>query len=681
MTSIAEIVGRVAAYAPKSDLDRIRRAYVFAANMHEGQKRRSGEPYIAHPLAVAEIVAQLRMDEPSVSAALLHDTVEDTPATLEEVRSRFGEEIAALVDGVTKVGRIRFRSHLHKQAENFRKMMLATARDLRVLIIKLADRLHNMRTIRYLPEEKRRAIADETMQIYAPLAHRMGLYGIKQELEDLAFAELDPESYAEITQRLSERMPKLDPLRARIERVLLEALTQAGIRAEVTSRIKNAFSIYQKMQKKHVDFDEIIDLVAFRILVDEPLDCYRALGVVHGLYRPIPGRFKDYIALPKPNGYQSLHTAVIGPDGYRIEIQIRTHAMHRLAEEGVAAHWSYKEGTRPTAEFQWLRRMLDLMQQSEQPEEALEHARLDLWMSEVYVFSRDGDIFALPRGATALDFAYAVHTDVGHHCVAVRINGEEAPLDQVLRNGDQVEVITDPDQTPSRQWLRFVHTARARQAIRQWFRRQEREAAMRLGRALLEQAFGSAQLPQEVLAELGAKDLEEAWMRIGCGEIPWTALAKALGEEGTPVVAGQDEAMLLYPAPCCRPIPGDPVIGRLVPGRVEVHHRRCPEAVAGEDWVEVRWQPHPGRNYPAGLWVLAHNVRGMLARLSQTIADAGLSIEDLQIRQRPGQLTELWFVVLVASRDELARLIRRLRRLEGVVRVGRAHHHPNKEAK
>ena len=676
MPRFPDILDAVAARHARADLVRLKRAYVFAANMHEGQRRRSGEPYVQHPVTVASIVARLGLDEPSVSAALLHDVVEDTPATLDEVRARFGSEIAMLVDGVTKVGRIRLRSVQQQQVENYRKMLLATARDVRVLLIKLADRLHNVRTLGVLPVAKRRRIAEETLHIYAPLAHRLGIHWMKQELEDLAFAHLDPDTYHQIAEELQRRAPRLRHLRERTERVLTEALARHGLSARVEGRLKHVYGIHEKMQRKHVDFDGIYDLVAFRVIVHEVLDCYRALGVVHALYRPIPGRFKDYIALPKPNGYQSLHTVVIGPGQQRIEIQIRTEDMHRTAEEGIAAHWAYKEGKRGDEgpRFGWLRRMLDFVQSGEQPEEALENLRLDLFVQEVYVFSRDGDLFALPRGATVLDFAYAVHTEVGHHAVSARVNGEESPLDRVLRNGDQVEIITSPDQTPSRSWLGFVQTPRARHAIRQWFRRHERESAIRLGRRLLREVFQVEQLTQDQVEALGTGSEEDALASIGRGEIKLERLGNILGVQARmPFVAREGERFWMRQAECCRPIPGDHAIGVFRAERgMELHRLGCPETLQAKECIEIRWPEDGEGRYLAEVEVQARNERGVLARISQVIADAGCSIEDLQLRQRAGKIAQMRFLVEVSGRKQLAGILRALRKLDSVVWVGRA---------
>ncbi|MFQ5519667.1 MAG: RelA/SpoT family protein, partial [Mariprofundus sp.] len=505
-------------YAPKADVDLINRAYVFAAQAHKDQRRSSGDLYITHPLAVADILASLRMDVSTIVTGLLHDTVEDTHVSLKDIENRFGEEVARLVDGVTKIGQIQFRSFEHKQAENFRKMILATAQDLRVLLVKLADRLHNMRTLGFMRQDKRIAISEETMQLYAPLAHRLGVHWIKQEMEDIAFSYLEPDAYKLVMNQMKERIDFLHETRNRLEGVLQEALDRQGIDAKVYGRMKHLYSIHDKMHRKHVDFNEIYDLIAFRIIVEDTPACYHTLGMIHSLYRPVPGRFKDYIALPKPNGYQSLHTSVIGPENHRIEIQIRTDSMHSYAEDGVAAHWSYKDGTANDEDrkhFQWLKQLTELLQEAEDPGEFMESARLDLFVQEVYVFSRDGDIYALPRGAKPLDFAYAVHTDVGHHCMGVRINGEIADFQSRIRNGDQIEVLTNPDQAPSRQWLQYVKTPKARQAIRQWFRRQERGASIRIGEKILLDALGQDDLPEKSLRLMQCQNMDELKERLG----------------------------------------------------------------------------------------------------------------------------------------------------------------------
>jgi len=677
VSRIFEITERVALYAPKANLDLINRAYVFAAHAHAGQFRSSGEPYITHPLAVAGILASLGMDEASVITALLHDTVEDTGVSLAEVESNFGADVARLVDGVTKIGQIHFNSSEHKQAENFRKMILATAKDLRVLIVKLADRLHNMRTLGFVPEHKRRRIGEETLQIYAPLAHRLGMHWVKQEMEDLVFSHLEPDAYMSLLVEMQGRLEMLNQTRERLEMLIQEALLRKGLPATVHGRMKHMYSIHEKMQRKHVNFDDIFDLIAFRVIVDDAPTCYQALGIVHSLYRPVPGRFKDYIALPKPNGYQSLHTAVIGPENFRIEIQIRTHLMHHsFAEDGVASHWAYKEGkTAGKESFKWLRQLAELIQETDNPGEFLENVRLDLFVQEVYVFSRDGDIFALPRGARPLDFAYAVHTDVGHHCVGVRINGDVADFSTRLHNGDQIEIMTSPDQSPSRQWVQYAKTPRARQAIRQWFRRQERDGSIRMGEKILHEVIGKKDAGKVIIEKLGCADQQELKSRIGRGEIAIHKLLEVVDHNHfLPLKLKGMQRAMMRAADCCHPVPGDPVLGRFVAGAgMILHHRKC-NALSEEDCkdsLEVEWQAKPGELFSTGIEVHSRNKRGMLANVTRNIAEANSGIEDLRLTQRGGEMTELLFLVEVEDRKHLAQVMRAIKSVDGVSSVAR----------
>lgn len=680
MSRIFEITDKVLSYHPKADIDLINRAYVFAAQAHANQKRSSGEPYFTHPLAVAGILASLRLDEASIVTGLLHDTVEDTDVTLDEIRERFGDEIAQLVDGVTKIGKLKFQSSEQKQAENFRKLILATARDLRVLLVKLADRLHNMRTLCFLPEHKRRVISEETVQLYAPLAHRLGIHWIRQEMEDLAFSHLEPEASRELAERLAEHLDSLKDTCMRLELILQEVLDRQGVKARVQGRMKHMYSLYDKMQRKHVSFDEVYDLVAFRVIVEDTPTCYQTLGIIHSLYRPVPGRFKDYIALPKPNGYQSLHTSVYGPENYLIEVQVRTEAMHRYAEDGIAAHWMYKEGKDATSgdlhKFRWLKQLTELLQEADNPVEYLENARLDLFVQEVYVFSRDGDIFSLPRGSMPLDFAYAVHTDVGNHCIGVRINGEPADLGTVLHNGDQIEVLTSPEQTPSRQWHQYVCTPRARQAIRQWFRRQEREASQRMGAEMLREVLGSRAKPDKaMLKKLECESIEVLEERLGHGDIPVERLLDVAKRTlSGPLHFARLSQNLMQAADCCLPLPGDPVLGRFQPGRgMIVHHRDCAEVVKTRQdaWLDVKWCGETGQLYPTAIEVRTRNERGMLARVSGCIAENDANIEDVKIHQFEGAMTKLSILVEVSDRTHLAAVLRAVKRLPGVTNVSR----------
>ncbi|MDX8410544.1 MAG: bifunctional (p)ppGpp synthetase/guanosine-3',5'-bis(diphosphate) 3'-pyrophosphohydrolase [Mariprofundaceae bacterium] len=678
MSRIFEITEKVAAYYPKADLDLINRAYVYSAQVHADQKRRSGEPYLNHPLAVADILASLKLDEASIVTGLLHDTVEDTCATLDDIQERFGSNVAELVDGVTKIGQIPFTSSEHKQVENYRKMLLATAKDLRVLLVKLADRLHTMRTLEHMPARKRLAIATETMEIYSPLAHRLGIHWIKQELEDLAFAHVHVTDYKKISEHMASHVHKLDKTRERLETLLQEALDRQGLEAKVQGRMKHLYSLYEKMQRKHVDFDEVYDLVAFRVLVHDTPACYQALGLIHSMYRPVPGRFKDYIALPKPNGYQSLHTTVIGPDNYRIEVQIRTESMHRMADYGVAAHWLYKGGVagQDQEQLRWLSQLTELLQESENPGEFLENVRLDLFVQEVYVLTRDGDVISLPRGALPLDFAYAIHTNVGNHCIGVRINGQSADFLTQLQNGDQIEVLTNPEQTPSRQWLQYVRTPKARQAIRQWFRRQEREASIQLGEHIFRDIMGKdAVITAGLLKTFETNTDKEFMEKLGHGMIPMDELLKAVDrKEGKPLSVKGLPHTVIQTANCCIPLPGDPVLGRFEQGiGMRIHHRDC-ERVGNDkkaSWMEVRWKGEEGKLYSTAIEIKTENRRGMLAGVTGVIAESAANIEDLKIRQLGGSMTTLHILLQLADRTHLARVMRSVHALEGVVKVSR----------
>lgn len=497
-------------------------------------------------------------------------------------------------------------------------------------------------------------------------------------MEDLAFSHLESEAYQFVMNQMKEQLDFLHETRSRLEGVLQEALDRQGIDAKVYGRMKHLYSIHDKMQRKHVDFSEIYDLIAFRIIVEDTPACYHTLGMIHSLYRPVPGRFKDYIALPKPNGYQSLHTSVIGPENHRIEMQIRTESMHSYAEDGVAAHWLYKEDSAKDEDrkhFQWLKQLTELLQESDNPGEFMESARLDLFVQEVYVFSRDGDIYALPRGAKPLDFAYAVHTDVGHHCMGVRINGEIADFQVRIRNGDQIEVLTNPDQTPSRQWLQYVKTPKARQAIRQWFRRQERDTSIRIGEKILRDSFGRGELPASALEILQCANMDELKERLGRGDIPLDTLLKVIDQDQTkPLFLKGMSHSLMRAAGCCHPIPGDPVLGYFESGKgMIIHHGNCqymPE-IASNQWIEVSWKPEKGQLYPTGIEVKSYNRRGMLANVSSAISDANANIEDLKIEQRAGSITSLKILVEVEGRNHLATLLRGIKGVEGVVKVAR----------
>jgi len=676
MSRIFEITEKVGRYGSKADIELLNRAYVFAAQAHADQRRSSGEMYITHPLAVADILASLKMDVATVATGLLHDTVEDTHIKLEDIQDRFGEEIAALVDGVTKIGKMHFDSSEHKQAENFRKMILATAQDLRVLLVKLADRTHNMRTLGFVSKEKARRVAKETLQIHAPLAHRLGIHWIKQEMEDIAFSYLDPDGYEQVKVKLQDKLEFLQHTQSNLEGLLQEALSREGLDAKVQGRMKHLYSLHQKMQRKHVDFEEIYDIVAFRLIVKDAASCYHALGMIHSLYPPVPGRFKDYIALPKPNGYQSLHTSVIGPDNHRIEVQIRAESMHQHAEDGVAAHWLYKGGGGASnqRELLWLSQLIELLQEADNPNELMENVRLDLFVQEVYVFSRDGDIYPLPRGARPLDFAYAVHTDVGHHTIGVRINGEMKDFQTKLHNGDQIEILTSADQEPSWQWLKYVITPKARQSIRQYYRRQEQETSIQIGIGILNEVL-SSDPPEEILQALQCDSLESLQEKIGKGDISLDMLLKQLADDQMAQVKMKCKRdTYMYAAHCCSPIPGDPVLGRMVAGKgIELHYRGCQalSSLHKHRWLEVEWQADSDLFYFTGIEVRAENRRGMLSILSGCLAEAGSNIDDVKLDQRPGEMTILRMLVSVHDRKHLAVVLKALKALDGVIQVKR----------
>src|SRR5215510_5456051 len=623
-----ELVERVKAYDPGADEDLLNRAYVFSMKAHGSQSRASGDPYFSHPLGVAEILTRLKLDSASIVTGLLHDTVEDTEATLDQIEGMFGKEIGQLVDGVTKLSRLELQSDTTKHAENFRKLVLAMSNDIRVLLVKLADRLHNMQTITYIKDpEKRRRIALETLEIYAPLAERMGMHEIKDQLENLSFAQVYPEAYASIVQRLSFLREQGTDLSDQIIKELGKVLTDSGIKVAVSGREKTPYSIWRKMQKKRTEFEQLSDIMAFRILVDDIGACYQALGVIHSEYSMIPGRFKDYISTPKPNNYRSLHTGVIGPLRHRIELQIRTKEMHEVAELGVAAHWQYKQG-RPQLEgrqYRWLRELLDILEHAAGPEEFLENTKLEMFQDQVFCFTPKGDLIALPRGATPVDFAYAVHTEVGNTCVGAKINGRIVPLRTQLHNGDQVEVVTSRAQTPSPTWERFVVTGKARACIRRFIRTQQRAQYVELGRAILLKAFKqdhydfTDKVFDGVLKKFHADDAEDIYAAVGEGLVTEREVMAAVFPGSTttartgkvvPIGARRGRAqktkassipitglipgMAIHYAGCCHPLPGDRIVGIVTTGKgVTIHTIDCETlesfADAPERWLDVSW--------------------------------------------------------------------------------------------
>ena len=696
---LRELLGKAERYLPPEQVERIREAAEFGAEAHQGQKRLSGEPYIAHPLAAAEILADLHLDADTIVGAILHDVIEDTPIAKEDIARRFGADVAEIVDGVTKLDQIKFKNREEAQAESFRKMLLAMVRDLRVIMVKLADRTHNMRTIGAMSPARRRSIARETLEIYAPVAERLGLYNIKLELEDLGFRALYPQRYRVIERALKRARGNQKEFLGKIEAQLREALKKAGIQATVESREKHLYSIYKKMRRKRSLLAQVVDVYGLRILVDTPDTCYRTLGVVHATYRPMPGRFKDYIAIPRVNGYQSLHTTLFGPNGVPIEVQIRTSEMHQVAESGVASHWKYKTGAAATGgdtaqqerARAWISHLME-MQASGNAEEFIESVKVDLFPDKVYVFTPKGTILRLPRGATVVDFAYAVHTDIGNRCVAAKVDRRLSPLRTVLRNGQTVQIITAKGASPNPSWVNFVATAKARSAIRHYLKALQRSEAIELGQQLLNSALEEFQLSvdkvepaalSQALQEFNIKDKDELLAQIGLGERLAPLVARRLLPGGhddkgkiTPLTVAGTEGLLVTYARCCRPIPDDPIIAFLSSGRGIVIHRETCGNVEDyhkhpEKWQPVAWQKNLNRYFSAEVRIEAANKIGMLAGISAAIAGTGTNIGHANVEQRDGDVSLIKLEVEVKDRKHLARVVRTIRGMPEVLRVSR----------
>jgi len=710
-----DLVEKVRSYYPAADVELIRKAYDFSARVHTGQKRLSGEPYLIHPLAVAEIITDLKLDVPSLAAGLLHDTVEDTLTTLDELKAMFGREIAMLVDGVTKLSRVNFISREEKQAENFRKMLLAMGKDVRVILIKLADRVHNMRTLDHQPLEKQILTAQETLDIYAPLSHRLGIAWVKSELEDLALKYLHPEVYYQLKRNVAKRKSDREKYIDEVISIISKKLEAEGIDGEVTGRPKHFYGIYQKMESQNLLYDQIYDLVAFRIMVDTPRECYEALGIIHAQWRPIPGRFKDYIALPKPNLYQSLHTSVIGPHGERIEIQIRTHEMHRVAEEGIAAHWRYKEGEdfqlSDIQRFAWLRQLLEWQENLQDPQEFLHSLKEDLFATELYVFTPKGDLLNFPKGSTVIDFAYRIHSEVGHHCSGARVNGQLVSLKYILRSGDTVEIITTQQQAPSRDWLKWVKTPRAKSKIRNLLKLQQSQRSVALGREILEGDLHRYQLDYATLGregkidwlvkELGMKDEESLLAALGYGRITTRhVLAKLVAPGKLDVVAkktegslkslfrivsqqkrglgirvkGGEDALVRF-ALCCHPLPGEHIIGFITRGRgVTVHTVGCPTVMESDPHrkIEVSWEESGQPPRPVKIEVTCVDQPGLLAAISAAITSADANIARAQIRTFSGQKALNTFEVMIKNSQHLKDVLQNISKVKGVYKAVRA---------
>ncbi len=717
LLDVALLKAEIEKYTQDADLGLIEKAYKFARLAHQGQKRASGEDFIEHPLAVAGILAGLELDVITIAAAVLHDVVEDTPVTLEQVRAEFGDEIALLVDGVTKLSRLEYRSREEEQVENLRKMFLAMARDIRVVLIRLADRLHNLRTLQYLSEEKQREVARETLEVFAPLAHRLGMFRIKSEMEDLALACLEPEKFNEIKRLVSLRRKQRESYIERVIGILREHLARVGVKADIRGRPKHYYSIYKKMYEQGRDFSEIYDLIAVRIIVDTVKDCYGALGVVHTLWKPIPGRFKDFIAMPKSNMYQSLHTSVIGPEGEPFEIQIRTWEMHRTAEYGIAAHWKYKEGrTDPDLDekLSWLRQILDWQQDLRDAREFMESLRIDLFEDEVFVFTPKGDVIDLPAGSNPVDFAYRIHTDIGHRCVGAKVNGRIVPLDYTLKNGDIVEILTSKQSSgPSADWLKMVKTSSAKNKIRQWFKREKRAENLEKGREALEREIARHGFePHELMREewldevkrrFNFQTTDDLLVAVGYGgvtaqhvvarllneyrkqaqeqEAALEELAKESRWEGygEPTegvrIKGVDNVLVRF-ARCCNPIPGDPIIGYVTRGRgVSVHRLDCPNMAAAlkdkqERLIEVAWDRADSLFYPVRVKIDAIDRPGLMSDVLYVIAEGKTNILSARAGADNGAAV-IELVLEIRDLEHLERLVDRIKRVRDVVDVRR----------
>ncbi len=717
MIRLEDILARVAKHHPADNLDLIRRAYIFSAKEHKGQVRASGEPYLTHPLEVANLLAEMKMDGTTVSVGLLHDVVEDTLVSLDDVETMFGAEVAHIVDGVTKISQIQFTSKEEKQAENFRKMLLAMTDDIRVIMVKFADRLHNMRTLQHLPLERREAIARETMDIYAPLANRLGMGKIRGEFEDLAFSYLDPKAYDELKEQVELKRRQHEAFLAEVTKIVEEKMREHGIPCYTESRIKRLYSIYQKLKKQRITIDRVYDLLALRIITDNVKNCYAALGVIQNTWRPVPGRIKDFIAMPRQNMYQSLHTSVIA-GGQAFEVQIRTSEMHRIAEEGIAAHWKYKDGKLVADKGEderiiWLRHLVEWQQEMKDPADFLSTLKVDLYPDEVYIFTPKGQVITLPRDATPVDFAYAIHTEVGTTCVGAKINGRMVPLKSKLKNGDIVEIITQPGHTPSRDWLMSVKTSRARNKIRHWLNVQESEKAIELGKKMLEKEARKYKTNlrdvlendklKALLPDYGASKTEDLLSQIGYGKLSAKQLLSRIAPDGAKEAAPEEESrltsavkrvlgfgtdaklkvkgfddLLVYRAKCCNPIRGEEVIGYITRGKgVAVHSKNCPNVqnllYDADRKIDVEWATAAAsvEAYAVPLTILTEDRPGMLAEIAAVISDVKSNILNVEARTAD-QRGMIDITVEIPDMKHLERVIASIKKLDGVYDVTRS---------
>jgi GTP pyrophosphokinase len=714
ITTIEQLIKRVQNYNPDADTDVVRRAYEFSARAHEGQTRQSGEPYLRHPLAVAGVLTSLKSDVTAIVAGLLHDTLEDTLATRDELEQSFGKEILQLVDGVTKIGKIKFRNYEERQAENFRKMVLSMADDIRVVLIKLADRLHNMRTLKHLSETKQQQIAQETLEIYAPLANRLGIGWIKNELEDLCLRYLKPQVYEALKARVAKRDEERQEYIEEVIALVKKALIEADVKGEVQGRPKHLYGIYQKMERQAISFEEVYDLTAIRIITDSKMNCYALLGLIHSLWRPVPGRFKDYIAIPKSNLYQSLHTTVVGPKGEHVEFQIRTEDMHRIAEDGIASHWKYKErgqiDDKEGKVFSWLRQLVESHQDLPDNRQFMDSVKLDLFHDVVYVFTPKGMVKEMPLGSTPVDFSYSIHTEIGDHCVGAKVNGKIVPLKYQLRSGDTVEILTSPTQVPHKDWLKFVRTPRAKTKIKHWLKLEEEKRSLEIGRRLLEREFRRHELPPaqilksdrlcQVARESGFESADELAAAVGYGKVSPgqvvsrllptrheneaavahdEASAKKLGasrseEKGVKVKGGRD--LLMQLSRCCNPVPGDRIMGYITRGRgLTIHSVGCPNLEAldydKERLVEVEWDSSAPSTHAVKVSVLTVDKTGVLANVSSSISECEANITRAEITTREDRKALLDFVIEVTDTAHLDRVLKTIERVDGVITTRR----------
>jgi GTP pyrophosphokinase len=711
MIRITDILDRINTYNSEADLDLVERAYVYSARIHDGQVRLSGEPYLSHPLEVAGLLTELKLDAVSVAAGLLHDAVEDTKATVGELTDMFGPQVAQIVEGVTKLSGLSFRSSEAQQAENTRKMILAMADDIRVILIKLSDRLHNMRTLQFQTEEKQIKIAQETTDIYAPIANRLGIYWMKNELEDISFLYLFPHEYRDIANHVDRKKEEQHKYIETIKEIIQTKMTEAHLDCDIQGRHKHFHGIYQKMMAQQVSFEDVYDILGLRVILNTVQQCYEALGVIHSIWKPIPKRFKDYIAMPKPNMYRSLHTTVIGPFGERVELQIRTREMDYVARDGIAAHWQYKEGQTFDEDagqvFAWLRKLVDEQKYVKDPDEFMETVRIELFPDEVYVFTPQGDVLSLPKGANAVDFAYAIHSEVGNQCMGAKVNGRMVPLKYELKTGERVEIITSPNHRPSKDWLNFVKTARARSRIRQQIKAEERKQSLALGREMCEKAFRKYHLSlnkhlksgeiEKAVQELGYKTADDMLAGVGYGKVTPLQVVRYfvpksdLTEEKEGIVAklkervrgrkptsgilvkGLDDILIRY-GKCCNPLPGDPVVGYITRGQgVTVHRTICPHALNMDSArrIQLEWAPHTDELYPVRIHVLCHDKMGLLASITGALSDTEANILDANVKTRGDKRADCYFTLSVSGAEHLNNTIRSLKKIKHVIKVSR----------